>query len=108
VYFSSPIALTFALTAVVYIQTNVSWVLGFAVPTTKLARTDRFWFLNKAATIAEPSELDSHGISNNGWRLCSLQQVEQLKCLVAIAPVWVSGIGCFITMDQQSTFGVLN
>lgn len=33
--------------------------------------------------------------------------MEQLKCLVAVAPVWVSGIGCFITMDQQNTFGVL-
>lgn len=168
-YFSFTIALIVALTGVVYIQTNVSWVLGFAVPTaclgvsiaifllgchtyvykdpqgsifsdmakvitaacrkhrlttvgsfydppvtglgssptTKLAHTDRFRFLDKAAIIAEPSELDNLGRSNNGWKLCSLQQVEQLKCLVAVAPVWVSGIGCFITMDQQNTFGVL-
>jgi dipeptide/tripeptide permease len=168
-YFSFTIALIIALSAVVYIQTNVSWVLGFAVPTaclgvsiaifllgchtyvykdpqgsifsdmakvitaacrkhrlrtvvgsfydppvtgldeptTKLAHTDRFRFLDKAAIIAEPSEIDNYGMSNNGWKLCSLQQVEQLKCLVAIAPVWVSGIGCFITMDQQNTFGVL-
>lgn len=172
-YFSFTIALVVALTAVVYIQTNFSWVLGFAIPTaclavsitifllgchtyffkkpqgsifadiakvitaacrkhhltvgpasghsfydpsitgsesptlTMLTHTDRFMFLDKAATVADPSELDNQGIAKNGWRLCSLQQVEQLKCFVAVLPVWVSGIGCFIAMDQQSTFGIL-
>ncbi|GMY15697.1 protein NRT1/ PTR FAMILY 2.8 [Fagus crenata] len=172
-YFSFTIALIVALTVVVYIQTNVSWVIGFAIPTaclfvsitifflgchtyiyknpqgsifsdivkviiaacwkhrltvgpaseysfydptitgsesptlTKLAHTDRFKVLDKAAIIADPSELDNQGIAKNGWRLCSLQQVEQLKCLVAILPVWLSGIGCFIVMDQQGTFGIL-
>ncbi|CAH2040908.1 unnamed protein product [Thlaspi arvense] len=32
-YFSFTVALIFALTIVVYIQTSVSWVLGFAIPT---------------------------------------------------------------------------
>ncbi|XP_010543265.1 PREDICTED: protein NRT1/ PTR FAMILY 2.8-like [Tarenaya hassleriana] len=32
-YFSFTIALVFALTVVVYVQTNVSWTLGFAIPT---------------------------------------------------------------------------
>lgn len=32
-YFSFTIALIFALTGVVYIQTNISWIIGFAVPT---------------------------------------------------------------------------
>ncbi|KAK7827599.1 protein nrt1/ ptr family 2.8 [Quercus suber] len=36
-YFSFTIALVVALTAVVYIQTNFSWVLGFAIPTACLA-----------------------------------------------------------------------
>ncbi|KAK7265764.1 hypothetical protein RJT34_33387 [Clitoria ternatea] len=171
-YFTFTIALVIALTGVVYIQTNVSWTLGFAIPTICLAfsttifllgrhtyiykkpqgsifsdmakviaaayrkrkvhpsggtlynpppsassaselenvsivQTDRFKFLDKAAIIADPNELNHQGMPRNAWRLCSLQQVEQLKCLLGILPVWVTGICCFMVMDQQNTFGVL-
>ncbi|GFP80109.1 protein nrt1/ ptr family 2.8 [Phtheirospermum japonicum] len=170
-YFSFTIALVIALTGVVYVQTNVSWVMGFAIPTAclaasitifligrgtyiykmprgsvfidmakvvaasfkkrrinlklgddhiyydppgdlewenrKMSRIDRFRFLDRAAVIANPSELDSMGFPVSMWRLCSLQQVENLKCLFGIIPVWISGVGCFLVMDQQSTFGVL-
>jgi peptide/histidine transporter 3/4 len=168
-YFTFTIALVIALTGVVYIQTNVSWTLGFAIPTMcfafsitifligrktyiykkpqgsvftdmakvisaacrkrklhlsdrilydpvstflesdniRLVLTGRFKFLDKAAIIADPSELNNEGIAKNGWRLCNMQQVEHLKCLLGILPVWVTGICCFIVMDQQNTFGVL-
>lgn len=36
-YFSFTVALVIALTGVVYIQTNISWVIGFAIPTACLA-----------------------------------------------------------------------
>ncbi|KAJ1378439.1 Proton-dependent oligopeptide transporter family [Sesbania bispinosa] len=166
-YFTFTIALVVALTGVVYIQTNVSWTLGFAIPTLclafstiifllgrhtyickkpqgsvfsdmakviaaacrkhnikasgkafydpapteleniRLVHTDRFKFLDKAAVIDDLSELNDQGMPRNGWRLCSLQQVERLKCLLGILPVWVTGICIFIVMDQQNTFGVL-
>ncbi|XP_022737322.1 protein NRT1/ PTR FAMILY 2.8-like [Durio zibethinus] len=171
-YLSFTVALVVALTAVVYIQTNVSWVIGFAIPTAclalsitifligyktyvlvkpqgsifgdilkvivaackkrrftiasgcdypfydppltgpnpsamKLPHTDRFKFLDKASIITDPSELDNHGMAKNAWRLCSLQTVEQLKCLVAILPVWASGIVYSIIMDHCTTFGIL-
>ncbi|KAL0335656.1 UNVERIFIED_CONTAM: protein NRT1/ PTR FAMILY 2.8 [Sesamum radiatum] len=168
-YFSFTIALVIALTGVVYVQTNISWLTGFAIPTAclaisiaiflighhtyickkpqgtvfvdmakvitaafrkreiksgyehsfydpaedlesevrKLIKIKRFKCLDKAAVIADPSELNEEGVPVNTWRLCSVQQVENLKCLVAIMPVWITGVGCFIVMDQQSTFGVL-
>ncbi|XP_060968094.1 protein NRT1/ PTR FAMILY 2.8 [Cannabis sativa] len=172
-YFCFTFALILALTAVVYIQTSVSWTLGFAIPTIclffsisifllgrhtyinvtpqgsvftdilkviaaafrkrrrivgpietddnsfydppltagvselKLPRTERFKFFDKAAIITSPDELDNEGRPKNEWRLCSVQQVEQLKCLVAVLPVGVSVIGAFMTMDQNNTFGVL-
>ncbi|KAK3226111.1 hypothetical protein Dsin_005973 [Dipteronia sinensis] len=75
---------------------------------TKLKRTNRFKFLDKAAIITDPSELHSQeNKPKNGWRLCSVQQVEELKCFIAIFPVWLSGVLCFIPMDQHNTFGVL-
>ncbi|XP_008239649.1 PREDICTED: protein NRT1/ PTR FAMILY 2.8-like [Prunus mume] len=175
-YFSFTVALVVALTIVVYIQTNVSWAIGFVIPTVclassisiflfgrhtyiylkpqgsifsdiakvitascrkcrvpvgpasehsfydpplitnasdqtqmilKLPHTNRFRFLDRAAIITSPDELDNQGKPKSGWRLCSLQQVEQLKCLVAILPVWITAIGTFMSVDQQNTFGVL-
>lgn len=174
-YLLFTVALLIALTVVVYVQTNISWAIGFAIPTAcfacsiiifllghptytlkkpqgsifidmakvvsasikkrntdlKLATetcsiynpisdqelggevtekpvlTDRFKCFNKAAVITDPSELDDQGKPKNVWRLCSLNHVEQLKCFVGIIPVWCSGIGCFMVMDQQSTFGIL-
>ncbi|KAH9719854.1 protein NRT1/ PTR FAMILY 2.8 [Citrus sinensis] len=154
-YFSFTVALVVVLTGVVYIQTNVSWVLGFAIPTACLAFSITLFLLGRRCYIyikpagsvfsdmakvvvaacrkrcfsVEPGcehnyydpplmiklkrtnrfnhELQEQGTPKNGWRLCSLQQVEQLKCLIAILPVCVSGIACFISMDQQNTFGIL-
>ncbi|KAI4336045.1 hypothetical protein L6164_014621 [Bauhinia variegata] len=170
-YLSFNIALLVAITGVVYIQTNVSWTLGFAIPTVclvfsiaifllgrhtyickkpegsvftdiakvitaacrkrkvkasgkpfydpvpplqesefdykRLAHTDKFKFLDKAALIDDPSELDNQGMGRNRWRLCSLQQVERFKCLLGVLPVWVTGICCFIVMGQGNTLGIL-
>ncbi|XP_019198093.1 PREDICTED: protein NRT1/ PTR FAMILY 2.8 isoform X1 [Ipomoea nil] len=163
-YFSFTIALLIVLTGVIYIQTEVSWTIGFAIPTfclllsltifllgrhayvykkpqgsvfvdltkvvvafirkrhvelgegslydpateePKLPKTERFMFLNKAAVIVDGDELDEQGVPRNTWTLCSIHQVEQLKCLFGILPVWVSGLGCFVVMDQQGSFGNL-
>ncbi|KAK1563263.1 hypothetical protein Q3G72_025003 [Acer saccharum] len=177
-YFSFTVALVIALTVVVYIQTNVSWVIGFVIPTAclflstviflighhtyiikkpqgsvfvdvakvvtaacrkrkqkvndgqdsaeksfydpppspllesysqnvKLPHTVKFRCLDKAALITDSIELDSQGKAKNNWRLCSIQQVEQLKMLLGMVPVWITGIVCFLAMDQQNTIGIL-
>lgn len=170
-YLSFTIALVIALTGVIYIQTNINWVIGFAIPTTclalsttvfllgrhtyiyklpqgsvfldmvkvsvaafrkrkiklddvdegsyydppsdaeweaiKLLRSDRFGYLDKAAVITDPSEVDAQAVAVNNWRLCSLQQVENFKCIIGVIPVWLSGIGCLLVMDQQNTYGIL-
>ncbi|XWS63570.1 hypothetical protein CRYUN_Cryun06bG0111700 [Craigia yunnanensis] len=68
----------------------------------KRALTNYFRFLNKAAIIME-NELQTHG-SPNKWRLCSIQDVEEVKCLIRIIPIWASGIISFTSMSQQGTF----
>ncbi|MBA0677458.1 hypothetical protein Goari_018864, partial [Gossypium aridum] len=140
--------------------TNISWVIGFAIPTSCLLvsivifvighhayiimkpqgsvfvdlvkvitaatrkhrldcsrcslydpdfhpRTKQLRCLEKAAVIANQNELDEDGKPKNGWRLCSIQQVENLKLLLGMMPVCLAGIGCFMTMDQQTTIGIL-
>ncbi|TXG56442.1 hypothetical protein EZV62_017755 [Acer yangbiense] len=59
----------------------------------KLALSSQFRPLNKAAIIEDANEISSaDGCCKNPWRLCSIQQVEELKCLVNIVPIWPSAI----------------
>lgn len=51
-----------------------------------LIHTDRFRFLDKAATIPKEDVDGSH--ASSPWRLCSVQEVEEVKSLVYILPIW--------------------
>lgn len=52
-YFSFTVALLIALTGVVYIQTNVSWVLGFAIPTLCLCLSISIFLLGHKTYICK-------------------------------------------------------
>lgn len=65
-----------------------------------------FSWLNKAAIICD-GEVKEDGSIANPWRLCSVQQVEEMKCLIRIIPIWAAGIVCFVALAQQWTFAVL-
>ncbi|CAL9194600.1 unnamed protein product [Musa hybrid cultivar] len=73
---------------------------------TKLPLTLQFRFLNKAAIICE-GETKEDGFPVNPWRLCSVQQIEEVKCLIRIVPIWASGIICFVALIQQWSLTVL-
>ncbi|KAE8686904.1 Protein NRT1/ PTR FAMILY 2.13 [Hibiscus syriacus] len=68
----------------------------------KLPLTYQFRFLNKAAIVTE-EDIEPDG-SFNRWRLCSIQDVEEVKCMIKIIPVWASDIISFTAMGQQATF----
>ncbi|GMH31152.1 hypothetical protein Nepgr_032995 [Nepenthes gracilis] len=71
----------------------------------KLPITNKFRSLNKATLIVE-GDLTPNGTCLNKWNLCSIQQVEEVKCLVKVLPIWASGIICFTAAAQQGTFAV--
>ncbi|EEF42210.1 nitrate transporter, putative [Ricinus communis] len=71
----------------------------------KLPLTNQFRFLNKAAMI-EKNDINPDGSCANEWRLCSIQQIEEVKCLFKIGPIWASGIVSFTAILQQGTFTV--
>ncbi|XP_066335043.1 protein NRT1/ PTR FAMILY 2.10-like [Miscanthus floridulus] len=76
---------------------------------TKLAHTDQFRCLDKAAIVASPDEVRPGGAAlADPWRLCSVQQVEEVKCLIRIVPVWYTGIIYYVAVVQQSTYVVLS
>ncbi|WOK99374.1 protein NRT1/ PTR FAMILY 2.11-like [Canna indica] len=72
----------------------------------KLPHTDQFRFLDKAAIKTSKDEIESNGLPANGWRLCSMQQVEQVKCLARIIPVWSTIVIFEIAIVLQSTYVV--
>ncbi|CAL4897382.1 unnamed protein product [Urochloa decumbens] len=160
-YFTFTIAMMVSATVIIYLQSNVSWALGLAVPATlmglscalffmgtrlyvrvrpegspltsfaqvlvaayrkrrlpkpspeqlfdpphksslitKIAYTDQFLCLDKAAVVVSPQDA-------NPWRLCTLQQVEEVKCLARLLPVWSSGIVYYIVLTNLGNYNVL-
>ncbi|CAL4939599.1 unnamed protein product [Urochloa decumbens] len=171
-YFTFTIAMMISATVIIYLQSNVSWALGLAVPAalmglscavffmgtrlyvrvrpegspftsfvqvlvaayrkrrvpppaspaaelfdpphksslvSKIAYTDQFLCLDKAAVVLSPDDEVAPGGATavNPWRLCTLQQVEEVKCLARLLPVWSSGIVYYIVLTNLSNYNVL-
>ncbi|PIA60804.1 hypothetical protein AQUCO_00300374v1 [Aquilegia coerulea] len=70
----------------------------------KLNHTEGLRFFDKAA-VTELEE-DVKG-PVKPWRLCSVTQVEELKCIVRLLPIWVTGIIFSAVYGQMSTMFVL-
>ncbi|KAJ4725954.1 protein NRT1/ PTR FAMILY 2.7-like [Melia azedarach] len=74
-----------------------------AVPTTL---NKNFRFLNRAAFKIE-GDIGEDGSIAKPWRLCSVQQVEDLKTLIKLFPLWSSSLMLSITIGVQSSMTVL-
>ncbi|KAK6788980.1 hypothetical protein RDI58_012779 [Solanum bulbocastanum] len=63
--------------------------------------------LNRACMIEDPQrDLNPDGSASNPWNLSSLEQVESLKAIVRVLPMWSTGFMIYVTMNQFS-FSVL-
>ncbi|GLT66308.1 hypothetical protein SLA2020_386780 [Shorea laevis] len=55
--------------------------------------SDKLRFLNKACMVSDrDEEIAPDGSTLNPWRLCTIVQVEELKALLKVLPVWSTGI----------------
>ncbi|GFP80108.1 protein nrt1/ ptr family 2.11 [Phtheirospermum japonicum] len=73
----------------------------------KLAYTDQLRFLNKAAILASEDKTNLDGSAANPWSLRSLQEVEEMKCVIRVIPIWIPGIMYFVVVAQMQTYAVL-
>jgi peptide/histidine transporter 3/4 len=74
----------------------------------RLPLTLQLSFLNKAAIVTDPDrEVRPDGSPARPWNLCSVQQVEEVKCLVKITPLWISGVVWFIVLTEMSNYTLL-
>ncbi|PIA62456.1 hypothetical protein AQUCO_00200461v1 [Aquilegia coerulea] len=169
-FFTFTFAMMVAVTLIVYVQSNINWAIGFAIPTflmflavalffmgsriyvkvkpegspltgvvqvfvaankkrrlklpesphlslfnyhptdsinANLPYTDQFRFLDKAAIITPEDGVNPDGSAVDPWRLCGMQQVEEVKCIMRILPIWVSGIVYYTTIVHTHTYAVL-
>ncbi|CAN4119027.1 unnamed protein product [Withania somnifera] len=68
--------------------------------------TKSFKFLNCAAFITE-GDTKPDGSISNPWRLCTVQQVEDLKSLIKLFPLWASGFLISTQLVIQSSLLIL-
>ncbi|KAI3996019.1 hypothetical protein MKX01_037516 [Papaver californicum] len=73
-----------------------------------VASTNNLRFLNKACIIRNPGEenLKPDGSARKPWSLCTVDQVEDLKSLMRVIPIWSTGIMVGVIVGQN-TFSVL-
>ncbi|PRQ34392.1 putative peptide-transporting ATPase [Rosa chinensis] len=70
----------------------------------KLDHTNEFRFFDKAA-VEEPTDHIKDSI--DPWRLATVTQVEELKSIIRLLPVWATGIIFAAVYNQMSNFFVL-
>ncbi|EMS46611.1 Peptide transporter PTR5 [Triticum urartu] len=70
----------------------------------KLEHTEQFRFLDKAAVDTQADKSSASPASP--WRLCTVTQVEELKSVVRLLPIWASGIVFAAVYGQMSTMFV--
>ncbi|XVE97564.1 hypothetical protein REPUB_Repub03eG0030300 [Reevesia pubescens] len=65
--------------------------------------SEKLRFLNKACVIKNiPQDLNSDENVSNPWSLCTIDQVEELKALIRVMPLWSTGIMMSLTIVQAS------
>ncbi|KAL0451049.1 UNVERIFIED_CONTAM: protein NRT1/ PTR FAMILY 8.1 [Sesamum latifolium] len=70
----------------------------------KLEHTKKLSFFDKAAV---ETESDARNGSVNPWRLCTVTQVEELKSIIRLLPIWATGIIFSTVYSQMGTLFVL-
>ncbi|XP_022948150.1 protein NRT1/ PTR FAMILY 8.1-like [Cucurbita moschata] len=71
----------------------------------KLDHTDDFRFFDKAAVEIESDQMLKGSV--NPWRLCTVTQVEELKAIIRLLPVWATGILFAAVYSQMGNLFVL-
>ncbi|XP_019426813.1 PREDICTED: protein NRT1/ PTR FAMILY 7.1-like isoform X2 [Lupinus angustifolius] len=68
----------------------------------KIMHSDDFKFMDKAATITVKDKQSR----NNPWRLCTVTQVEESKCVLRMLPVWLCTIIYSVVFTQMASLFV--
>ncbi|XP_058099448.1 uncharacterized protein LOC131243851 [Magnolia sinica] len=74
-------------------------------PTSKMAHTNKLRFLDKAAIIeGRDGPKNQRSDQQNPWRLSTVTQVEEVKLVLNIIPMWLTSLTFGICMSQTTAF----
>jgi peptide/histidine transporter 3/4 len=63
-------------------------------------------FLDKAAIITPQDSINPDGSAYDPWNLCSIQQAEEVKCVIRLLPIWFSSMFYCVALVQPNTMFV--
>ncbi|XP_031113224.1 protein NRT1/ PTR FAMILY 7.2-like isoform X2 [Ipomoea triloba] len=78
------------------------------IGTRKILHTNGFQILDKAAVVApkqKPCLAGEEG-GYNPWRLCTVTQVEEVKCILRLLPIWLCTILYSVVFTQMASLFV--
>ncbi|KAK9947761.1 hypothetical protein M0R45_003369 [Rubus argutus] len=68
-----------------------------------VAPTNKLRYLNKACMIrSREKDLSPNGLAIDPWSLCTVRQVEELKVLINVLPIWSTGIMIAVIITQHA------
>ncbi|KAL2500757.1 Protein NRT1/PTR FAMILY 6.2 [Forsythia ovata] len=111
----SPIVQIFQVIAVAIKKRNLNMPYNLDMlyedtpETSRIAHTDQFRFMDKAAIVAEGDfEMGNKYSSSapNPWKLCSVTRVEEVKMMARLLPIWATTIIFWTIYAQMITFSV--
>ncbi|KAM7258476.1 hypothetical protein ACFE04_014217 [Oxalis oulophora] len=72
----------------------------------RLLHTHGFKFLDRAAHISSRDIDDKKHDTRNPWRLCPVTQVEEVKCVLRLLPIWLCTIIYSVVFTQMASIFV--
>ncbi|KAF8107027.1 hypothetical protein N665_0128s0009 [Sinapis alba] len=72
----------------------------------RIVHTDEFKFLDRAAYITARDLDDKKQGGVNPWRLCPVTQVEEVKCILRLMPIWLCTIIYSVVFTQMASLFV--
>ncbi|KAG6574799.1 protein NRT1/ PTR FAMILY 7.3-like [Cucurbita moschata] len=71
--------------------------------TRRMLHTEGFKFLDRAAILTEEeiNLICNQGQTANPWKLCTVSQVEEVKCILRLLPVWLCTIFASVVFIQM-------
>jgi dipeptide/tripeptide permease len=71
----------------------------------RILHSEELRFLDKAATVTE-EERDAPERMADPWRLCTVTQVEEVKCILRMLPIWLCTIVYSVVFTQMASLFV--
>ncbi|GKV10730.1 hypothetical protein SLEP1_g22052 [Rubroshorea leprosula] len=72
----------------------------------KILHTEEFKFLDKAACVTTRDLNNQKQGIQNSWRLCPITQVEEVKCILKLLPIWLCTIIYSLVFTQMASLFV--